>query len=112
MIKFSIVLCWIAEPDWTTVNKLKSVTLLPSSKTLTTPWIDVDATSTSLLIDIAEYGLTSQTECGTVVYDVLTSHSTTASFDLKAQGNLVVSGNKLTFNNIKTYPIGELTVVI
>lgn len=50
--------------------------------------------------------------CGTIVYDVRTSHSTDPAYDLASIGNMSVDGTTINFINTNTYPAGVLTVSV
>ena len=71
-------------------------------------YIDIsDPTKTELVIELSEYLLTGEIDCGSLVYETTISSDTNSEFLVQ-----VSTTNIIILTSILTYPIGTLNVVV
>lgn len=99
-----MVLCWIEPLDATDVSVFNAEAR---------PAIDISSDETRD-IPLPSYTLTSDPDCGSIVYLPTITSSSDSSFDPldPADPKAVQVGNLLTLSALSTYPIGTLTVSV
>ena len=99
-LTFDMYLCWITSPS----------TLVHTDSSTN---VDTSGTATTLTVSINPFTINDSAQCGGLVYTVVSSHADSNIADIFTSGDASFdSVDTFTFNNIKNYPTGDMTITI